>query len=53
MSVGAFLFHGHALIVVVDSTCMADAALASEVDSVVAAEQLGHQQIIILSLVAG
>ena len=32
---------------------MAGAALAAEVGSAVAAEQLGHQQIIVLSLVAG
>ena len=34
----------------VDSTCMAGAALAAEVGSAVAAEQLGRQQIIVLGL---
>ena len=53
MAFGALLFHGHALVVVVDNTCMAGAALAAEVGPAVAAEQLGRQQIIVLGLVAG
>jgi len=50
---GTLLFHGHALVVVVDIPCVAGAALAAEVSPAVAAEQLGCEQVIVLGLVAG
>ena len=53
MALGTLLFHGHALVVVVDIPCVAGAALTAEVGSAIAAEQLGCQQIIVLGLVAG
>ena len=53
MALDALLFHRHALVVVMDSTCVAGATLAAEVGPAVAAEQLGRQQIIVLGLVAG
>ena len=53
MALGALLFHGYALVIVVDIPRVAGAALAAEVGPAIAAEQLGCQQIIILGLVAG
>ena len=50
MALGTLLFHGHALVVVVDIPRVAGAALAAEVGPAIAAEQLGCQQIIVLGL---
>ena len=53
MALGALLFHGYALVVVVDIPRVAGAALPAKIGPAIAAEQLGCQQIIVLSLVAG
>ena len=47
------LFHGHALVVVVNIPCMAGSAFTAEVGPAVTAEQFCSQQIIVLGLVAG
>ena len=51
VALGALLFDGHALVVVMHLSRAACAALAAEVGPAVAAEQLGGQQIIVLGLV--
>ena len=43
MALGALLFHGHALVVVMDIPRVAGAALAAEVGSAIAAEQFGSK----------
>ena len=51
VALGALLFDGHTLVVVMHFSRAACAALAAEVGPAVAAEQLGGQQIIVLGLV--
>ena len=51
LAVCPLLFHGHALVVVVNGSVPAFAALTAEVSTAVAAEQFGGQQVIVLGFV--